>query len=55
MQINVEFNTTCDEKVVGIPDERMGEDLVAFVIKKGDSSLDTDSLRDFCKGKVCSQ
>ncbi|CAG2178289.1 unnamed protein product, partial [Oppiella nova] len=48
----IKHDDVIDVQVVGIPDERMGEDLVAFVIKKGDSSLDTDSLRDFCKGKI---
>ncbi|CAG2105131.1 unnamed protein product, partial [Medioppia subpectinata] len=48
----IKHEDVVDIQVVGIPDERMGEDLVAFVIKKTNSTLDKDSLRSYCKGKI---
>ncbi len=35
--------------VVGVPDERMGEVGMAFVVRRKDSSLDSDALRAWCR------
>jgi long-chain acyl-CoA synthetase len=35
--------------VVGVPDERLGEEVKAFVVKKADSSMSEDELREWCK------
>ena len=36
----------------GVPDERFGEQLVAWVRVKEGSSLTEDEVRDFCRGKI---
>jgi fatty-acyl-CoA synthase len=42
-----------DVQVVGVPDERYGEELCAWIkIKKGRSPLDADAVRDFCQGRL---
>ena len=39
-------------QVVGLPDERLGETLVAWVrLRQGDSA-DEDEIRTFCRGKI---
>ena len=43
---------TFDDKVVGVPHDRLGEDLVAYIKLKNSSSLDPSAVREFCKGKV---
>ncbi len=35
--------------VVGVPDERLGEEVKAFVVKKPGAELTEDALRDWCK------
>jgi fatty-acyl-CoA synthase len=41
-----------DVQVIGVPDERLGEELMAWVIRKRGAELDTDELREFCRGKI---
>ncbi len=41
-----------DVSVVGVPDERFGEELAAFVIVREGASLEQDWLRDFCRDKI---
>lgn len=41
-----------ETNVIGVPDERMGEELCAFVRLKDGSSLDSESLKKYCKGKI---
>jgi fatty-acyl-CoA synthase len=38
-----------DVSVVGVPDERYGEELCAFVIPKPGASPSEDAIRDFCR------
>jgi fatty-acyl-CoA synthase len=38
-----------DVSVVGVPDERFGEELCAFVVTRGGASLTDDEVRDFCR------
>jgi fatty-acyl-CoA synthase len=38
-----------DVSVVGVPDERFGEELCAFVVTRGGASLTEDEVRDFCR------
>jgi fatty-acyl-CoA synthase len=41
-----------DVQVVGIPSEKYGEEVVAFIqLKVGENSTDTE-IADFCKGKI---
>jgi fatty-acyl-CoA synthase len=42
-----------DVSVVGVPDERYGEELMAWVVMKpGAASLTADAVREFCAGKI---
>ncbi len=41
-----------DVQVIGVPDERYGEELMAWVIPRGSATLDADQLREFCHGKI---
>jgi len=41
-----------DVQVIGVPDERYGEELMAWVIPRGAATLDADQLREFCHGKI---
>jgi len=41
-----------DVQVVGVPDERFGEEIMAWVILREGATLDEDELRDYCRGKI---
>jgi fatty-acyl-CoA synthase len=41
-----------DVQVVGIPDQKYGEELCAWVIAKSNQSLTEEELREFCKGQI---
>ena len=42
-----------DAQVIGVPDERYGEELMAWVrLRDGAAGLDAESLRAFCSGKL---
>ncbi|MCP5026026.1 MAG: AMP-binding protein [Actinomycetia bacterium] len=41
-----------DVQVVGVPDQKYGEEVCAFVQAKPESGLDSDSVREFCRGKI---
>jgi fatty-acyl-CoA synthase len=41
-----------DVSVVGVPDERYGEELCAFVVARSEASLTEDAVRDFCRGSL---
>ena len=41
-----------DVAVVGIPDERMGEELCAWVRLKPDANVDAEAIREFCRGQI---
>ncbi|MDQ6817088.1 MAG: AMP-binding protein [Actinomycetota bacterium] len=41
-----------DVQVVGVPDERYGEQLMAWVIVRSGSTLTDEELRDFCRGRI---
>jgi len=41
-----------DVQVVGLPDERYGEEIAAFVIAREGATLDLDSVREFCQGRI---
>ncbi len=38
--------------MIGVPDDRMGEELCAWVRLSCAGSLEEKELREFCKGKV---
>ena len=41
-----------DAQVIGVPDERFGEQIMAWVQKREGSDLSELDLIDFCKGKI---
>ncbi|MBO9499524.1 MAG: AMP-binding protein [Novosphingobium sp.] len=41
-----------DVAVVGVPDERMGEELCAWVRLRAGTTLDAEAIRDFCRGQI---
>jgi fatty-acyl-CoA synthase len=41
-----------DVQVVGVPDHRYGEELMAWVIPRGEASLDAETVRAFCEGRI---
>ncbi|RSY88744.1 AMP-binding protein [Sphingomonas koreensis] len=41
-----------DVAVVGVPDDRMGEELCAWVRLRAGAQADAESIRDFCRGRI---
>ncbi len=41
-----------DVQVIGVPDERYGEEVMAWVMLKPDGGVTTDEIRDFCRGRI---
>jgi fatty-acyl-CoA synthase len=41
-----------DVQVVGVPDERYGEELCAWIVPRTGSALDEDAVRAFCQGQI---
>jgi fatty-acyl-CoA synthase len=41
-----------DVQVIGVPDERYGEELMAWVVPRAGASLNEQELRDFCVGRI---
>ena len=41
-----------DVQVVGVPDQKYGEELCAWVVVRPGQSLDEDAIRAFCKGQI---
>ncbi|HEY1593627.1 MAG TPA: AMP-binding protein [Solirubrobacteraceae bacterium] len=41
-----------DVQVIGVPDKRYGEELMAWVIVRPGGELTDEELRDFCKGQI---
>ena len=41
-----------DVQVIGVPDERYGEELMAWVVTREGATIDEETLRDYCRGKI---
>jgi fatty-acyl-CoA synthase len=41
-----------DVQVVGVPSKKYGEEVGAFIIRKGDADLDEGDVKDFCRGQI---
>ncbi len=41
-----------DAQVLGIPDEKLGEAIVAWIRLKADQAASEDEIRDYCHGKI---
>lgn len=41
-----------DVQIVGVPDEKYGEEVMAWIIPKKGVAIDEESIRSFCKGQI---
>jgi len=41
-----------DVQVVGVPDQRYGEELMAWIVPRGGADVDRDAIAEFCDGKI---
>lgn len=41
-----------DVQIVGVPDEKYGEEVMAFIRPKEGESLTIDEIREYCIGKI---
>ena len=41
-----------DVAVIGVPDDRYGEEIMAWVIARADCEIDPEEVREFCRGKI---
>jgi fatty-acyl-CoA synthase len=41
-----------DVQVIGVPDERYGEELMAWVVSRPAAALTEENVREFCRGKI---
>jgi fatty-acyl-CoA synthase len=41
-----------DVQVIGVPDARYGEELMAWIVPRAGASLDQDAIAEFCRGKI---
>ena len=41
-----------DVQVIGVPDSRVGEEVMAWILLKADQSATEDDIRDFCRGQI---
>ncbi|HEX3975651.1 MAG TPA: AMP-binding protein [Solirubrobacteraceae bacterium] len=44
--------SVADVQVIGVPDQRYGEELMAWIIPREGASLDVDAVREFCQGRI---
>ena len=44
-----------DVQVVGVPDPRYGEELMAWIVPRAGASLDRDAIADFCRDRIAHQ
>jgi fatty-acyl-CoA synthase len=41
-----------DVQVIGVPDERYGEELMAWIVPRSGAPIGTDAVREFCQGRI---
>ncbi len=41
-----------DVQVIGVPDQRYGEELMAWVVQRRDAALTEEAVREFCRGQI---
>jgi fatty-acyl-CoA synthase len=41
-----------DVQVIGVPDQRYGEELMAWVVPRPGAELNQDEVKEFCRGKI---
>jgi fatty-acyl-CoA synthase len=47
-----EHPAVASAQVIGVPDERMGEELMAWVVLRDGASSTDDAIRDFCRERI---
>jgi len=47
-----EHPSISDVQVIGVPDVKYGEELMAWVKLKGDQALTPEQIKEFCKGRI---
>jgi fatty-acyl-CoA synthase len=51
-EVLFEHPAVASVQVVGVPDERMGEEVMAFIVLREDMSLDAEEVRRFCRSRL---
>jgi fatty-acyl-CoA synthase len=46
------YPDVADVQVIGVPDERYGEEIMAWVILRDGSTVAEEDVREFCRGKI---
>ncbi|MEA2002963.1 MAG: AMP-binding protein [Actinomycetota bacterium] len=41
-----------DAQVIGVPDIKFGEEIMAWIVRREESELTTEELTDFCRGQI---
>jgi fatty-acyl-CoA synthase len=41
-----------DVQVIGVPDARFGEELMAWIVPRGGVAIDQDAVAEFCRGRI---
>jgi len=41
-----------DVEVVGVPDDRYGEEIMAWIITRDGATMNEDDVREYCRGKI---
>ena len=41
-----------DVQVIGVPDQRFGEEIMAWVLLRAGQEATEDEIRDFCRGRI---
>jgi fatty-acyl-CoA synthase len=41
-----------DVAVIGVPDERYGEELCAWIVLRAEAAADEESIKEFCRGRI---
>jgi fatty-acyl-CoA synthase len=44
-----------DVQVVGVPDARYGEELMAWIVPRGGAQIDRDAIAEYCEGRIAHQ
>jgi fatty-acyl-CoA synthase len=44
--------SVADVQVIGVPNERYGEELMAWIVPRPGTSLSEEAVREFCQGKI---
>jgi fatty-acyl-CoA synthase len=41
-----------DVQVIGVPDEKFGEEIMAWIKLRGGQTADAEEIREYCRGKI---